>query len=151
MIIVVGFVAQLSDNAKVKVIGGLGALIVMIALALAVVARNARINRKRRAGGRRALPWRTIADTNLSPLELQDAGDDDVLDALVLARQIEWEREQAAMEMAKYGRSQVRAFCTTHQRWCRFPERGAHPPGGFDNEAAPATWRPAGEGPIPTS
>ena len=62
--------------------------------------------------------------------------------AAELARQIEWERQQAMTELARYGRAQTRAYCATHDRWCLRGWEGPHPDGGRDHPRAPADWTP---------
>jgi hypothetical protein len=136
---------ELPADLRLRMLVGTGALIVLVGVLLFFAARNARVNRARRASGRSRLSAAQIATTRMSAARLTAASDDEVAEALALARQKEWEQERAGQEMAKYGRSMVRGYCRVHDRWGKYPERGPHPPGGFDNERAPASWKPIGE------
>ena len=130
------------DPRVVPIVAGSILLAVLLTAVVLTFIRRAALNRGRTVRGNRALTGAEARSVRAAGGDLRTATDEEIAEATEAARQREWERQQAAQEMVRYGRSLVRAYCPTHDRWCKHPERGPHPPGGHDNERAPQAWQP---------
>jgi hypothetical protein len=143
-----GVLAQLPPEMRGQVLVVGASLLIGVAIALAVAARARRANRRRRAHGGRALSADELAVVRAAGADVREVTETGLAEARELLRQKEWERQQVGLEVARYGRGMTRAHCRTHDRWCKHPERGPHPPGGHDFEAAPPEWKPGAGSPL---
>lgn len=123
------------------VLGGLVIIGLLAIIALTMIGRRLVVNARRRARGLAPLRWREIGDLDeVGARHLDGVSAADVQQAEALRRQIAWEHHEAMSEMSRYGRAQSRRYCKKHQRWCRHPEYGPHPPGGLENTSPPPDW-----------
>ncbi len=131
-----------SSNCVGKMVTSVGASVLLLIVAALFASRYLRVNVKRRMQGKHPLRWSDIADANTVG-DAVAADDETIVAARELTRQMAWERQQASNEMLRYGRSRTRGYCAQHERHCKEPVHRPHPPGGIDNERAPADWHPA--------